>query len=128
MDCVVAPLLAMTQVMDKERKPSREGVLAAAERVRGHVTATPLLLFAALGAAGCKTPASPADTPFVISAIPDQDPERLQRLYGLVSSYLSAELKVPDLGSYTSAPAYTESFGDRPPRMRTRPSCSNVAV
>jgi phosphonate transport system substrate-binding protein len=33
--------------------------------------------------------------PFVISAIPDQDPEKLQRLYGLLSTYLSKELGVP---------------------------------
>jgi phosphonate transport system substrate-binding protein len=30
-----------------------------------------------------------------ISAIPDQDPEKLQRLYGLVADHLSAELGVP---------------------------------
>lgn len=38
--------------------------------------------------------AAPA-TPFVISAIPDQDPEKLQRLYEKVATYLSAELGVP---------------------------------
>jgi phosphonate transport system substrate-binding protein len=32
--------------------------------------------------------------PLVISAIPDQDPERLQRLYGTLATYLSNELKV----------------------------------
>lgn len=36
-----------------------------------------------------------AQRPLVISAIPDQDPEKLQRLYGLLASYLSAELGVP---------------------------------
>ncbi|MEO0349918.1 MAG: putative selenate ABC transporter substrate-binding protein [Cyanobacteria bacterium P01_A01_bin.15] len=30
-----------------------------------------------------------------VGAIPDQDPEKLQRLYGLLSDYLSAELEVP---------------------------------
>ena len=33
--------------------------------------------------------------PLMISAIPDQDPEKLQRLYGKVSTYLSKELGVP---------------------------------
>jgi phosphonate transport system substrate-binding protein len=38
---------------------------------------------------------APVSTPkakFVISAIPDQDPEKLNRLYGKVSEYLAAEL------------------------------------
>ena len=30
-----------------------------------------------------------------VGAIPDQDPEQLQRLYGLLSDYLSTELGVP---------------------------------
>ncbi|MBW4652099.1 MAG: putative selenate ABC transporter substrate-binding protein [Kaiparowitsia implicata GSE-PSE-MK54-09C] len=33
--------------------------------------------------------------PFVTGAIPDQDPEKLQRLYGILSDYLSEELGVP---------------------------------
>lgn len=33
--------------------------------------------------------------PLIISAIPDQDPEKLQRLYGTVASYLSQELGIP---------------------------------
>ena len=33
--------------------------------------------------------------PFVIGAIPDQDPERLQRLYGDLADYLEAELGIP---------------------------------
>jgi phosphonate transport system substrate-binding protein len=33
--------------------------------------------------------------PFAIGAIPDQDPERLQRLYGTLGAYLEAELGVP---------------------------------
>jgi phosphonate transport system substrate-binding protein len=35
------------------------------------------------------------DEPFVISAIPDQDPEKLQRTYGLLTDYLGEELGVP---------------------------------
>jgi len=33
--------------------------------------------------------------PFVISAIPDQDPEKLQRRFGLLADYLEAELDAP---------------------------------
>jgi phosphonate transport system substrate-binding protein len=33
--------------------------------------------------------------PLIISAIPDQDPEKLQRIYGTVASYLSKELGIP---------------------------------
>jgi phosphonate transport system substrate-binding protein len=36
-----------------------------------------------------------ATQPFVTGAIPDQDPEKLQRLYGKLSDYLSQELGVP---------------------------------
>lgn len=43
--------------------------------------------------AGCGKDASKSKT-FTISAIPDQDPEKLQRLYGGVASYLSKELGV----------------------------------
>ncbi len=41
--------------------------------------------------------ASPAQNvqPLVTGAIPDQDPEKLQRLYGKLSAYLSQELGVP---------------------------------
>jgi len=42
-------------------------------------------------------PAAPAQSPtkpFVISAIPDQDPEKLNRLYGKLSDYLKTELGV----------------------------------
>lgn len=39
---------------------------------------------------------SPSATqPFVTGAIPDQDPEKLQRLYGKLAAYLSHELGVP---------------------------------
>jgi phosphonate transport system substrate-binding protein len=39
-------------------------------------------------------PAQAPPKPFVISAIPDQDPERLNRLYSKLSDYLKAELGV----------------------------------
>jgi phosphonate transport system substrate-binding protein len=51
------------------------------------------LSLCALALAACG-PATPAARPLVISAIPDQDPEKLQRLYGLVAGYLSKELGV----------------------------------
>jgi len=53
-----------------------------------------------LALAACAAPppaAQPAQAPpkpFVISAIPDQDPERLNRLYSKLSDYLKAELGV----------------------------------
>ena len=64
---------------------------------------------AVLGAllVGCGKDASKSKQPFTISAIPDQDPERLQRLYGGVASYLSKELGVPV--SYRPVTDYTAS-------------------
>lgn len=46
---------------------------------------------------GCGGPERRAETvaPFVIGAIPDQDPEILQRLYGKLTAYLANELGVP---------------------------------
>lgn len=51
----------------------------------------------ALGACA-QAQAPSADTtlqPLTTGAIPDQDPEKLQRLYGKLAQYLEAELKVP---------------------------------
>jgi phosphonate transport system substrate-binding protein len=45
--------------------------------------------------------------PFTISAIPDQDPEKLQRLYQKVASYVQRELKVPVV--YKAVVDYTAS-------------------
>lgn len=42
-----------------------------------------------------ETGASETVQPLVTGAIPDQDPEKLQRLYGLLADYLSTELGVP---------------------------------
>ena len=62
------------------------------------------LLLVACGAAApaAETPAedvavaeTSSDKPFVIGAIPDQDPEILQRRFELLASYLSAQLDVP---------------------------------
>ena len=64
-----------------------------------------LLLFAAVGCtarapgeadADAGDPAASSSTePLSVGAIPDQDPEKLQRLYGKLADYLSAELGVP---------------------------------
>ncbi|MGD2158707.1 MAG: putative selenate ABC transporter substrate-binding protein [Anaerolineales bacterium] len=44
----------------------------------------------------CSPSAGAGDVePFVIGAIPDQDPENLQRRFGLLADYLEAELDVP---------------------------------
>ena len=55
-----------------------------------------LWLLLALVVAACGRAASPENVaPFTIGAIPDQDPEILQRRYGQLSDYLAAELGVP---------------------------------
>lgn len=55
-----------------------------------------LLSACAQTAGGASEPSDISNAkPFVISAIPDQDPEKLQRLYGQVADYLSKELGVP---------------------------------
>ncbi len=54
------------------------------------------LLLASLILASCSLAAAPQrDGPFVIGAIPDQDPEKLQRRFGLLADYLEQELGVP---------------------------------
>ncbi|MDQ3815326.1 MAG: PhnD/SsuA/transferrin family substrate-binding protein, partial [Armatimonadota bacterium] len=42
-----------------------------------------------------KAPRPEARRSLAISAIPDQDPEKLQRLYGKLADYLSKELGIP---------------------------------
>ena len=46
-------------------------------------------------AACAPNPSDQASEPFVIGAIPDQDPEKLQRRFGLLADYLTEELGVP---------------------------------
>lgn len=58
------------------------------------LAAATLLLTAACGGAAETDPGVAADRELVISAIPDQDPEKLQRLYGQVSDYLGEQLGV----------------------------------
>ncbi|NJN56464.1 MAG: putative selenate ABC transporter substrate-binding protein [Leptolyngbyaceae cyanobacterium SL_5_9] len=58
-----------------------------------------LVLMLPLGACSpTETASTPEDSviqPFVTGAIPDQDPEKLQRLYSKLADYLEAELGVP---------------------------------
>ncbi|MCI0552473.1 MAG: putative selenate ABC transporter substrate-binding protein [Anaerolineae bacterium] len=69
-----------------------------------------LLLITAFVLTGCgaaPTEEATPQRPLVISAIPDQDPEKLQRLYESVASYLSTELGVPVI--YKPVVDYTAS-------------------
>ncbi len=63
-----------------------------------------LTMLSLLALSGCGTEqpqaqptqvSTPSKEPLIISAIPDQDPEKLQRLYGTVATYLSKELGIP---------------------------------
>lgn len=71
-----------------------------------------LVIVFALLSSGCApiptpTGAESAVRPFTIGAIPDQDPEKLQRLYSKLADYLSAELDVPVV--YKPVTDYTAS-------------------
>jgi len=70
-----------------------------------------LLLVTSLLLTGCSAAptekAGVVQRPLVISAIPDQDPEKLQRLYESLASYLSTELGVPVI--YKPVVDYTAS-------------------
>ncbi len=56
----------------------------------------PSLLLLAMVLAACSVEAAPQPAEaLVIGAIPDQDPEKLQRRFGLLSDYLEEELGVP---------------------------------
>lgn len=55
----------------------------------------------------CRRQSASAVRPLLISAIPDQDPERLQRLYGGVAAYLARELGTPVV--YKPVTDYTAS-------------------
>lgn len=72
-----------------------------------HRALAPLALVLLAALAGCGKDASKSKQPFTISAIPDQDPEKLQRLYGGVAAYLSKELGVPVV--YRPVTDYTAS-------------------
>ncbi len=65
-------------------------------RRRGSAPFLAAALAAAIGvAAGCSGDGADETAVFKVGAIPDQDPERLQRLYGQVSDYLERRLDVP---------------------------------
>ncbi|MEB3337053.1 MAG: putative selenate ABC transporter substrate-binding protein [Leptolyngbyaceae bacterium] len=64
--------------------------------LRTGLTLVSVLFLAACAPSPTSLPASPtAVLPFTTGAIPDQDPEKLQRLYGKLADYLKAELGVP---------------------------------
>src|SRR5678815_4697743 len=65
-----------------------------------------LAVLLVLALTGCGKGASKSKQ-LTISAIPDQDPEKLQRLYGDVAAYLSKELNVPVV--YRPVTDYTAS-------------------
>ena len=52
-------------------------------------------IFSLLLAACAPSQSDQVNEPFVIGAIPDQDPEKLQRRFGLLADYLAEELGVP---------------------------------
>lgn len=63
---------------------------------RGIALPAGLLLLLATLASGCGGGGQDAGLePFTVGAIPDQDPENLQRAYGTLSSYLEERLDVP---------------------------------
>jgi phosphonate transport system substrate-binding protein len=64
-----------------------------------------LPLFTLAACAPTPSSSSPTVQPFVTGAIPDQDPEKLQRLYSKLSTYLQTELGVPV--SYKPVTDYT---------------------
>lgn len=57
--------------------------------------AAALALGVATAGAACTGGDAADDEAFTIGAIPDQDPEQLQRLYGTVATYLESRLDVP---------------------------------
>ena len=78
--------------------PARDRATRTIRRAgTGLVAAAALLLLAACGGAGDQDAAAAdggSEQVLTISAIPDQDPEKLQRLYGAVSSYLGEKLGI----------------------------------
>lgn len=78
---------------------SRLSVVFQGKPVKRRVLLVGSFLLLALGA--CTSVSQPAASPspdaktLRVGAIPDQNPERLQRLYGKLAAYLGKELKVP---------------------------------
>ena len=67
--------------------------------LRRRLLTSVLFCLGLLTAVGCgnsaNQPAGQAPPPLTVGAIPDQDPEQLQRLYGLLVDYLSETLELP---------------------------------
>lgn len=77
------------------RDPRSDGAGGAARRVALLPAAVALVAALAASQAGCGGASEEEVEAFAIGAIPDQDPERIQRLYGLLAAYLESELGVP---------------------------------
>lgn len=73
----------------------------------GGTTGTPSAPTATSQAGATPQATTGSNRPLRISAIPDQDPEKLQRIYGSVATYLTAELGVPV--EYVPVTDYTAS-------------------
>ena len=54
-----------------------------------------IILFLSACLSGRETSNQPQPEPLQVGAIPDQDPEKLQRLYGKLANYLAQELEIP---------------------------------
>jgi phosphonate transport system substrate-binding protein len=61
----------------------------------GPAVSTLLAVLALAGVSACGPDDGPGAATFTLGAIPDQDPEVLQRTYGALSDYLETELGVP---------------------------------
>lgn len=101
--------------MNSRTRSARGGVPG----LRRHATVAALLTAVTLIAGACGGDDTPDDTaaagggtastePFTIGAIPDQNPEQLQRLYGTVATYLTTKLGVPV--EYKPVTDYTASI------------------
>lgn len=103
-DAPTAPQTADRTATRSATRRARRALPSAARWLLAASLALPLLLMVACAPAGSDTggdgdgdvPAAPAgDETLVLGAIPDQDPEVLQRRFGELADYLSAELDVP---------------------------------
>jgi phosphonate transport system substrate-binding protein len=69
--------------------------IARSRRVTTALLTATLTMLAACGGSSSDDPVAAGSEPLQVGAIPDQDPQTLQRLYDLVADHLEAELGVP---------------------------------